>query len=227
MRTSARPSRAERRSLARTILRQARWPRAVARGHLAALLAVGLLAGCGSDKRNSDSAQGGSAGTGGSAGNAGSGAYAGNAGTGGQNNTPAAFQGIWKQSSAELFIVDPANPGAFVTETVSIPATIEAPNDGRQVDVYHEIRDDQWVSYVFYAGDTVFFSARQPLTKSDDSYVAFLDDGTHLYEIKDGALVDTAITPFGGAQVTAEIQFTKRQGAFPPSSWPQRGVDLP
>lgn len=188
-----------------------------------------MLAGCGSDKKNSGNTGGtaGSAGVAGNAGSGGNGGASGSAGTGGQSNTPAAFQGFWKQASAELFIVDPANPGAFVNETVTIPATIEAPNDGRPLDAYHEIRDDNWVSYVHYAGDSVYYSTRQPLTKGEENYVTFSEDGTHLYEIKDGGLVDTAITPFGAMQVTAEIIFTKHQGAFPPSSWPRQVVELP
>ena len=193
-----------------------------------------LLAGCSNDKKSGANNAGasGSAGSGGNAGNggsAGTGGAAGNGGNGGGggNTTPAAFQGIWKQQSAEIIIIDPANPGAIRSETVTIPPTIAAPNDGRQVDIYQEIHNDAWVTYAHYAGDSVYFKTRQPLTKAEEAYVAYGEDGTHMYQIEDGNLVDNATVPFGSVQTTSVITFAKHPGAFPPSSWPQQAVELP
>jgi hypothetical protein len=95
------------------------------------------------------------------------------------------------------------------------------------VEIYQGFENDSLVVYAYYAGDSVYYKARQSLTRAGDGYFGTLGDASHVYQLKDGHVVDVTSSSLGSVQFTGEVTFTRYQAAFPPSSWPRQSVDLP
>jgi hypothetical protein len=195
----------------------------------AALLGAALLGSCSNSSDKSNNSNGGSSASGGTAGWPGSGGSSGSGGSAGSGgNTAPGFEGIWKAQSAKIQIVDSASPLLFQEKDVPIPATLAAPAEDaqREVEIYQQFQGDSLIIYAHYAGDSAYYRVITPAQKSGDGYAVRLGDGQHVYLLEDGTIRDLVSTLSGTVIFNAQVAFVKNPGAFPPSSWPQKAVEL-
>lgn len=201
----------------------------VRRAILAAVLWT--LGGCGggSSPAAVDAASGGSAGSSGSAGSAGSGGGAGmggGAGGAGGSSAPGGFDSIWRRASADLLITESTNPGLPRQGTITFPASVPLPGDGRAVEMYEQIKDDALITYAYVAGEGVYYRFSQPATHLEDTYLVPGKGGAHLFELKEGRLVDQSSQVLGTTLLVSTATYERYTGTFPPASWPTQMVEV-
>lgn len=140
-------------------------------------------------------------------------------------STPGDFSSVWQAESAEMMFFDPQNPAGLETHTLDIPAKVEGPGDGREVELYLRFEGEQLITYAYSDGDPVYYRFSRPAIAADDFYSVSSDEALHSYTIEDGKLLDTAQQSFGavwGAFTTTT--YRKVDGEFPPNDWPDQVV---
>jgi hypothetical protein len=207
------------------------------------VVVLSLSAGCGDDSGDGDSGsdageqsghQGGDSGSGGGRDDAGS-ADAGTGGAGrdaggvdrdGSVPVGSGFGAIWKQASTELLVIDPANPSSFEQNTVEIPDAVHDEVSGQDIEFFQQFVDEELLTFAHRDGDTVYYVLRQAAQKLDDeTYFVTAADGSHIYKIEGGLLVDTGSTLLGDLSVTFTLKYEPLAGPFPPSHWPSKSVE--
>lgn len=168
---------------------------------------------------------GSSAPTAGKGGSAGKGGGGGSAGKGGNvASGPGEFGDYWKRRTVEMTIIDATNPTGFKQETIELPDRIANPVDGRELDVYIQIKDDKRYTYALFEGDQVYYRMTTPLLETDDAYFDSSGGETQIYELEDGVLKDTRITAVDTYSLTSASTY-ERVAEFPPSDWPAEMLD--
>jgi len=206
------------------------------------ILAVVLCAlGCGSGGSSPaalDAASGGSSGgaggggvpgTGGAeAGGSGGAGMGGSSGGGGAGGSSArgTFDSIWQRSSADLQITDTKDPGSLKQGSVTFPAGMAVPGDGRTVEFYEQLKDDAHIIYAYLAGQGVYYRFSYPAIRVDETYLVVGAAGQHLFELKEGRLVDNTTSYAGTTYVVSIATYTRYTGAFPPATWPLQMVEV-
>jgi hypothetical protein len=147
-------------------------------------------------------------------------------GAGGSSNpNPGTFDSIWKRQSALVQAFDPSNP-VPTNQTITLPATITDPVDGREIDVYQTIQNDTLVSHSYRIGDGAYYRILQPVTKVDDQYLGSFDDSSHIFSLKDGRLEDQTSIVLGSAVFTSSATYQKYDGPLPPTTWPAQVIEI-
>ena len=151
---------------------------------------------------------------------------AGKGGSSGGNTTsdPGEFDDYWKRRSVHVTVIDATNPTGFTDEMIELPDRIKNPVDGRELDLYIQIKDDKRYTYALFEGDQVYYRMVTDLVKADDTYFDSSGGETQIYELADGVLKDTRIAAFETTSVSSESLYEKA-AQFPPSDWPDAMLD--
>lgn len=203
-----------------------------------ALAALGAAVACSSDDDSSPSpgGEGGEAGSSGAAPSTGgrassSGGAPGDGGSGEQpaeggngSGAPGDFSSVWQAASVELLFFDAANPTGFESRTFDMPAAVEGPGGGREVELYVQFEGESRITYAYTDGDPAYYRFAQPAYGSEDFYSVSSSDGVHSYTIEDGKLVDMAQQAFGEAWGAITTTYYEKVDVFPPRGWPSKFV---
>lgn len=205
------------------------------RGASVCITAVALWAAvaCGSDDDSPTSTDGAggdqaSGGSGPSAGGTHSAGGTSAAGGGGETSTAGGgtgdFSAVWQAESAELMLFDAANPHDFESRTIEMPAKVQGPGDGPEVELYVQFEGEYRITYAYTEGDSAYYRLLEPALSADDFYSVQSADGLHSYSIEDGKLTGTAQQAFGSAWSAFVTTTYKKVDEFPPSDWPNEVV---
>jgi hypothetical protein len=211
------------------------------------VVVLSLSTGCGDDSGGDDGGSdageqpghhGGDSGSGGDRGGGRDDAGSADAGTGGagrdagggdrDGSVPvgSGFGAIWKQASSELLVIDPANPSSFEQNTVEIPDAVHDEVSGQDIEFYQQFVGDELLTFAHRDRDTVYYVLRQAAQKIDDeTYFVPAADGSHIYTLEGGLLVDTGSTLLGDLSVTFTLKYEPLAGPFPPSHWPSKSLE--
>src|SRR5687768_14623973 len=141
---------------------------------------------------------------------------------GGGSDTPGDFSSVWQAESAELTFFDAQNPAGFESHMLEIPAKVEAPGDGREVELYAQFEGEFRITYAYTDGDSAYYRFLQPALSAGDFYSVQTADGLRSYSIEDGKLTDTAQQSFGSVWSAITTTSYKKIEEFPPSDWPSK-----
>jgi hypothetical protein len=184
--------------------------------------AVTVIA-CGSDKSKASPAAGGDGTDGppGSGNSSSGGTESGGPGEAGD------FASIWRRSSAELTLIDAANPVATKSINLDIPAKVTHDEYATDVELFEQIKDEQLIVYAHYEDAEIYYRVVTPLQKADDTYILQSSAGlSGMYSLQDGALKLSQTQATEAKVVLSETLYEIYAGDFPPADWPTEVVEL-
>ena len=176
----------------------------------------------GSDSNGGSDSAGGSGG----APNDGGGGDTSSGGSGGSggSSTPGDFSSVWQADSVELLLYDAT--GGIESQTVEMPAKVESPVDGREVEFYVTFEGEQRITYAYTEGDPAYYRLLETaISVSGDFYAVQSEEGSHSYSLEDGKLTEITQQSFGSAWTAFTTTTYKKVEDFPPSDWPSEVVD--
>ena len=181
--------------------------------------------GAGPSSGGSDSTGGsGGAPTDGGGGDTSSGGSGNSSSDGGGGSGTGDFSSVWQAESVELMFIDAANPHDFQSHTLEMPAKVEGPDDGREVELYLQFEGEFRITYAYSEGDPAYYRFSEPAVSSADFYSVQTASGIHSYSIEDGKLTDSAQQSFGSAWGGFTTTTYRKVDEFPPSGWPSKFV---
>ncbi len=143
------------------------------------------------------------------------------------------FDSLWKRAASKISLIDTADPTKISSVDVALPDTLPDGTSGQEIDAYQKIEASQLVTYAFRTGDSVYYRFARALQKADDAtYVATYDGSltsgqdTHIFTIEAGQLVDQGTSQAGTLVISTQATYTRYSGAFPPSNWPAKMVEV-
>jgi hypothetical protein len=175
---------------------------------------------CGSS-RASSSATGGAAGSP-DDGSPGSGNRGGLSGSGAKGD----FDSIWRRSSAEVAAVSTSAPVGVRETHLELPAKIEHPEYGTDVEIFEQIQGDALIVYAHFDESEVYHRLHFPLMGAGGSFTWIGKNATGVYELNDGALRLTMTQQTNTAVIMTTTHYEPYTGDFPPPAWPTEAVDV-
>jgi len=136
-------------------------------------------------------------------------------------NGPGDFSSVWQPASANLYVVDTANPTGGTQQDYDLPKTLTEANSGLEVESYVAFDASHIIRYAHYQGQNVYYRTSETAIVAGDSYITnttqfSLDDGV-LKQVGNGVLEHTDGAP-GATDVFITLTYAPAQ--FPPSDWP-------
>ena len=134
------------------------------------------------------------------------------------------FGAIWRQKSAEVVVIDMANP---IPETVNveIPSSLPFPESDREVELFEQFKDGQHLTYAWVQGAPDYYRITAQTIGSDDAYVVQQGDSVRTFAMEHGNLYSITSLAIEATIIQSYTRYAEYKGTFPPDEWPSNVVD--
>lgn len=137
---------------------------------------------------------------------------------------PGTEASTWRRAFADVTLLDTSG-GVPTSARVPLDTRLPMPEDDREVDTYVVLDGDRVLTLAWVVGDEAWYRIARPVTRVDDVWSWYTDDGSYVLMITDGHLTETAVVNLDGRTVMSQAVFDA-VATFPPTGWPSDVIDV-